>query len=163
METMKRVIDLPLSEFVSKLLAIRVMRLLIQFLKELADTHHPEVIARLEKIVLESVYSIALFDYENTDPDRGRYMIAKEPTREQQQYGNSIFRLCLECIFVWAVWFPHYEDDKPTQYLISKQKLVQKGVQCPKLSFFNVDVVKHLFRLKRMKKEDSTGLPQLDN
>ena len=49
---------------------------------------------------------IAVFDRQSSDPERGKYIFSSKPDDNLAKIGNSFFRLVLECLWVWAKWFP---------------------------------------------------------
>lgn len=49
---------------------------------------------------------------------------------ELAQYGISLLRLVLECLWVWAKWFPvDPETNKISLYKLTLEKLIKIGTQ----------------------------------
>jgi hypothetical protein len=51
--------------------------------------------------------------------------------KELGSIGNSLMKLCLDCIKVWAIWFPF------SDYKVAYDELMNEGVQFPvKYTYF---------------------------
>ncbi len=46
---------------------------MIQLTKELVDMHEEEVVLMIQDTLLNNIYKISSFEYQNPDPDRGKY------------------------------------------------------------------------------------------
>lgn len=81
----------------------------LRFIKETFERKneidiHSELICER---ILPQLVKCALFAKDRTDEDRGKYFFSENPSNELAIIGNSFFRLTLECIIVWAGWFPN--------------------------------------------------------
>lgn len=63
-----------------------------------------------------------------TDKDRGKtyFTKGKQKDKELENIGDQLFRLTLECIWVWSKWFPVDPDTvKLSAFRITVEKLFQ--------------------------------------
>ncbi|KAM3128927.1 hypothetical protein pb186bvf_018984 [Paramecium bursaria] len=128
--------------------------LALRLTKELVDTHLEIVVLMIQESILPFIYKIAQFDSKNQDPDRGRYLYGQSSKqdliileREEQKIANSTLRLALECVQIWAAWYPT-ENDKPSQFAQRYRDLLQMGITYPKLVFFKISDIHDVFQLK---------------
>jgi hypothetical protein len=74
---------------------------------------------------------VALFDRKNSDPERGRHFFTQDDDEDLGRIGNSFFRLVLECLWVWAKWFPIDPDtNRMSLYKIAVQRLIKQSRIC---------------------------------
>lgn len=86
----------------------------IKLCKDGVDTLNYTFVKEVASTVLPIIRDIAMFDYTNPNEDRGKLYFSQLPgtspslykDKNQATCGHSLVRLSLECLVVWATWFP---------------------------------------------------------
>lgn len=55
--------------------------------------------------VLPFVLIIAEFDAGSQKEDKGSFLFSANPDSNQVLIGKSLYRICVECIFMWGKYF----------------------------------------------------------
>ena len=59
--------------------------------------------------ILPILTTIAQYNRQSQSDDRGKFYFGENSPESTQVYGNSFFRLVLECIFVWGFTYQNSE------------------------------------------------------
>ncbi|KAM3145072.1 hypothetical protein pb186bvf_002747 [Paramecium bursaria] len=110
----------------------------VKFIKDCIEQLNFQFISWVDIHVMPYYESIA-----RNDQSRGKFYFSQNPTGEQQQYGQTLVILILECIEVWAQWFP-LTNSKISQFQRSYDLLIHQGVQFPQHKYFKQDFVQNI-------------------
>ncbi|CAD8187767.1 unnamed protein product [Paramecium pentaurelia] len=115
----------------------------VRFSKDCMETFNDDFISQFQLEVLPYFESMAMFEYKSEAHDRGQFYFSKEPDPYTAKLGNTLLHLVLECIWVWAKWFPMDPDClKVSCYRITLEKLCILGVRFNKILYFNKLLIK---------------------
>ncbi|CAD8127378.1 unnamed protein product [Paramecium sonneborni] len=130
-ETLEDIYQNPKSQPISLVLAMRLT-------KELMDLHYDCVVFSITNNIVYMIEDIIIADLKKNE--RGKFYFSDQPDQSLILLGNTLIRLALECIFVWNLWHPNNLAINQVY-----QRLIEKGVQFPKLHYFNAQKVKEYY------------------
>ncbi|CAD8128079.1 unnamed protein product [Paramecium sonneborni] len=130
-ETLEDIYQNPKSEPISLVLGMRLT-------KELMDLHYDCVVYSITNNIVYLIEDIIMADLKKNE--RGKYYFSDQPDQTLMLLGNTLIRLALECIFVWNLWHPNNLAINQVY-----QRLIEKGVQFPKLHYFSAQKVKEYY------------------
>lgn len=87
------------------------------------DTKNEAFAEAYQQQGFSKMITIASFRKDDASENRGKFLFSDNPPKELASLGNSLMRLCLDCIKVWAYWFPKF-NDTPSQYKAAYEKLL---------------------------------------
>ncbi|CAK91026.1 unnamed protein product (macronuclear) [Paramecium tetraurelia] len=140
-ETLEDIFQSPKSQPIQLVLAMRVSLLVClaeQLTKELMDLHYDCVVYSVTNNIIYMIEDIIMADLKKNE--RGKFYFSDQPDQSLLLLGNTLIRLALESIFVWNLWHPN--NLAITQVY---QRLIDQGVQFPKLHYFNAQKVKEYY------------------
>ncbi|CAD8175486.1 unnamed protein product [Paramecium octaurelia] len=123
------------SQPIEKVLSTRLV-------KEIMDCHIALVIEKVQ-IKIMPIYEQILTQFCEKGQKAKQYF-SNKPDEQLMVLGNTFIRLISECVFVWNIWHPSI-DGQPSVYSRVYNNLVSKGIQFPKLFYFNSQKVKEFY------------------
>ncbi|CAD8209348.1 unnamed protein product [Paramecium octaurelia] len=151
-ETLEDIFQSSKSQPMSLVLSMRVSLLVClaeQLTKELMDLHYDCVVHSISNNIVYMIEDIIMADLKKNE--RGKFYFSDQPNQSLILLGNTLVRLALECIFVWNLWHPN--NLAITQVY---QRLIDKGVQFPKLHYFNAQKVKEYYMTVKESSKNGT-------
>ncbi|CAD8208603.1 unnamed protein product [Paramecium octaurelia] len=112
----------------------------LKIVKDCIEKFNSDFRNRVKNELLELIYEVATYRIKDIDDSRGTTYF-KNPEHEKQieQYGASYIRLALDCIRVWAMWFPEFKGHG--------QKLEKEQGYLPKINYFKQELInEHIHR-----------------
>ncbi|CAK66937.1 unnamed protein product (macronuclear) [Paramecium tetraurelia] len=106
----------------------------LKIVKDCIEKFNTDFRNKVKSELLELIYEVATFRIKDTDDSRGTTYF-KNPEHEKQieQYGASYIRLALDCIRVWALWFPDFKG--------YGQRLEKEQGYLPKINYFKQELI----------------------
>ncbi|CAD8163178.1 unnamed protein product [Paramecium pentaurelia] len=123
------------SQPIEKVLSTRLV-------KEIMDCHIALVI-EIVQIKIMPIYEQILIQHCEKGQKAKQYY-SNQPDEQLMVLGNTFIRLISECVFVWNIWHPNI-DGQQSVYQRVYNNLVSKGMQFPKLFYFNSQKVKEFY------------------
>lgn len=130
LETIESIITNKREDPMSRLNALRL-------LKECVDVNNDAFNFNVETGLLNTIYAFAV------QLDR-KTLLKSNPSLQEEKISMSFYILCLECIKMWAHWYPDHKG-VPSQFKKLYLNLKNNGFKFPaKLNFFrDVDLYKY--------------------
>ncbi|CAK67931.1 unnamed protein product (macronuclear) [Paramecium tetraurelia] len=141
-ETLEDILQSSKSQPMSLVLSMRLT-------KELMDLHYDCVVHSISNNIVYMIEDIIMADLKKNE--RGKFYFSDQPNQSLILLGNTLVRLALECIFVWNLWHPN--NLAITQVY---QRLIDKGVQFPKLHYFSAQKVKEYYMTVKESSKNGT-------
>ncbi|CAD8056386.1 unnamed protein product [Paramecium primaurelia] len=113
-----------------------------RLVKEIMDYHIDMVIEKVQ-IKIIPIYEQILIGYCEKGQKAKQYF-SDQPDEQLMVLGNTFIRLISESVFVWNIWHP-YINGQQSAYARVYNQLVAKGLQFPKLFYFNSQKVKEFY------------------
>ncbi|KAL4470124.1 hypothetical protein ABPG72_016661 [Tetrahymena utriculariae] len=141
----------------------------VRLIKECFELFVQEFIDMVAEKILPIMSQVAHFQQNNQNINRGKeyfYQEDQEKNAQLEQLGNSFFRLVLECIYVWAKWYPD------TQYANTYNNLVEQKITFPtSFTYFKPELINSTVdeilqrreEASRIRREQKLGQSHLDN
>ncbi|KAL4428771.1 hypothetical protein ABPG74_001285 [Tetrahymena malaccensis] len=141
----------------------------VRLIKECFELFVQEFIDMVAEKILPIMSQVAHFQQNNQNINRGKeyfYQEDQEKNAQLEQLGNSFFRLVLECIYVWAKWYPN------TQYANTYNNLVDQKITFPtSFTYFKPELINSTVdeilqrreEASRIRREQKLGQSHLDN
>ncbi|CAD8091149.1 unnamed protein product [Paramecium sonneborni] len=135
LQAVVNILDDSKSQPIQKVLSTRLV-------KEIMDFHIALVIENVQ-IKIIPIYEEILIGYCNKGQKAKQYF-SQQPDEQLMVLGNTFIRLISECVFVWNIWHPSI-DGQQSEYSKVYNNLIAKGMQFPKLFYFNSQKVKEFY------------------
>ncbi|CAD8154319.1 unnamed protein product [Paramecium octaurelia] len=113
-----------------------------RLVKEIMDYHIALVIEKVQ-IKIIPIYEQILISYCEKGQKPKQYF-SDQPDEQLMVLSNTFIRLISESVFVWNIWHPFIEGQQ-SAYSRVYNILVAKGLQFPKLFYFNSQKVKEFY------------------
>ncbi|KAM3139515.1 hypothetical protein pb186bvf_008351 [Paramecium bursaria] len=121
----------------------------LKFVSDLIDTGNHIWIVEVAQQILPHMEKVAVFKKESDDEDRGRFLFfdlkksikSYEIMSEYQMIGNSYLRLTLECIQLWALYFP-FDKVQPGEFQLSLYRILLQRLTLQKVPFMPIKYFK---------------------
>ncbi|CAK76641.1 unnamed protein product (macronuclear) [Paramecium tetraurelia] len=113
-----------------------------RLVKEIMDCHIALVIEKVQ-IKIIPIYEQTLISYCDKGQKPKQYF-SDQPDEQLMVLSNTFIRLISESVFVWNIWHPVIEGQQ-SAYSRVYNILVAKGLQFPKLFYFNSQKVKEFY------------------
>ncbi|CAD8120133.1 unnamed protein product [Paramecium sonneborni] len=125
----------------------------LKIVKDCVEKFNNDFKMKVKVELIELIYEVAVFRIKDIDDCRGiTYFNNPEHEKTIEQYGASYIRLALDCIRVWALWFPDFK--------VYGQRLEKEQGYLPKINYFKQELIdKHIPKQISTPHEDS-GLIQ---
>ncbi|CAD8102994.1 unnamed protein product [Paramecium sonneborni] len=120
----------------------------LKIVKDCIEKFNDSFKLKVKQELMDIIYQIATYRIKDQDDTRGAtYFKNPEHDKTIEQYGASYHRLALDCIRVWAKWFP--------DFMIYQKKLEQENGYLPQINYFKQDQIE-----KYIPKIQATPTPQ---
>ncbi|CAD8211240.1 unnamed protein product [Paramecium pentaurelia] len=123
----------------------------LKIVKDCIEKFNNDFKNRVKNELIELIYEVATYRIKDMDDSRGTTYF-KNPEHEKQieQYGASYIRLALDCIRVWALWFPDFK--------VYGQRLEKEQGYLPKINYFKQELID-----EHLNKQQISSTPHEDN
>ncbi|EAS05854.1 hypothetical protein TTHERM_00971790 (macronuclear) [Tetrahymena thermophila SB210] len=141
----------------------------VRLIKECFELFVQDFIDMVAEKILPIMSQVAHFQQNNQNINRGKeyfYQEDQEKNAQLEQLGNSFFRLVLECIYVWAKWYPD------TQYANTYNNLVEQKITFPtSFTYFKPELINSTVdeilqrreEASRIRREQKLGQSHIEN